>query len=314
MNIFDSKKNCPLCGSSKIKFLFINNDRMFDVGTDFHIYECGDCELVFVGENLSNKELSSYYKNNYYTKTRTSKYGLTSRLIQKASETDSALFLYVFNLVLRVMGSAPIIKPFGDNKLLDVGCGGGQFLNRMKTLGWETSGYDVDKNLKKIISKKHTFFENLSDINERFNLITMLDSLEHIPEFESVVERIFNLLKDDGMLVITTPIRNTHFKIFKKNWYPLDTPRHVQIFNKSNIGILLKKHGFKIITTRTFNHFSYVFESISYSFNKNRLVVAIFKCIYKFRITFLLNALILPFGDIFNLGESIIVYAQKNEN
>ena len=91
-------------------------------------------------------------------------------------------------------------------------------------------------------------YTSLSEVeNQKFDLITMWHSLEHIHEIEELFLDIDRLIEDDSVLVIAVPNVNApERKWFKENWAPWDAPRHLYHFDYEQLSELLIKYGWKI--------------------------------------------------------------------
>jgi len=108
-------------------------------------------------------------------------------------------------------------------------------------------------------------FEEVTFNCEEFDVITMLDSLEHVEDPFVCAEKAYRILKKDGILVVTVP--NTPVYLFKSrliSWLPfwnyeksgkeyipgvpyneMDLPLHLNHFTKKTLGLLLEKVGFR---------------------------------------------------------------------
>ena len=104
--------------------------------------------------------------------------------------------------------------------LLDVGCGGGILAEALHDYGANVTGLDaagpgieIAKMHAKENNKSITYFELtaeqlLSDSEERFDVVTCLEVLEHVPDPELLVKTCINLLKPEGLLFLSTINKN----------------------------------------------------------------------------------------------------------
>ena len=111
-----------------------------------------------------------------------------------------------------------------EQNILEIGCGNGNTLGKLKEEGYASFTMGIEKNnfceneaLKNNID--HFIcddIENLKNqIDETFDVILFLDVLEHLVDPWNVLNKIVLFLKSDGIIIISIPnIRN--FSIFKK--------------------------------------------------------------------------------------------------
>lgn len=136
-------------------------------------------------------------------------------------------------------------------KVLDVGCGVGNFLAYAKAEGWETVGIDFDADA--IVAAKKTFgldnltVEDLKTFKERtkpasFDLITFFDVFEHLDNHAEFIDDVKTLLTPNGVLSLSVPYRRAW------RWLiPADLPpRHLTRWDEPSLRFFLEHHGFRI--------------------------------------------------------------------
>ena len=114
-----------------------------------------------------------------------------------------------------------------DKKVLDVGCGGGILAEALSELGANVTGIDASENTigvakshsssvgSDVIYIQNTIEEFISSHpNEKFDVITCLEMLEHVPSPNEIIKSCSNLLKDDGNIFFSTINRNPRSYLF----------------------------------------------------------------------------------------------------
>jgi SAM-dependent methyltransferase len=144
------------------------------------------------------------------------------------------------------------IPPFqGDGEILDVGFGGGEFMEKIRDIGWRVSGVDPDDKVVALAKKRG--FDNVrqgsidafADNGNRFAVVTMRHVFEHLHAPKENLRTIFEILKPGGVLFIEMPnIDSYSSKKFKRNWLDLDPPRHLAVYTWEATIKLLNDAGF----------------------------------------------------------------------
>jgi 2-polyprenyl-3-methyl-5-hydroxy-6-metoxy-1,4-benzoquinol methylase len=268
---------CNFCGSNEyyIVYPFLTNrapksieelkTRYTSSGDDF-IYEqvvrCKHCNLVFI-----NPRPKSHYVVGGY-----------SQAIDNRYVSQGRCRWYSFNKYINIIEK--YIKRRG--KALDIGAAAGFFVKAMKDRGWDVIGVEpsrwmcrwAEENLKvKIIPGE---IENSGLEKYSFDLVTLWDVIEHVPDPMKTLQSAVNLLRPDGILVLSYPnIDDILAKITGRKWWFL-LSIHLFYFNYKTISAYCQRVGLKIIKhTPYFQHleYSYLVERLS---NYSKLLSSIF--------------------------------------
>ncbi len=129
-------------------------------------------------------------------------------------ENGSFSALHSFNPIRMKFILDAIGSSLKNLKVLDVGCGGGILCEPMSRLGALVTG--IDENKKAItVAKEHAKKMNLKinylhgkaadlNINEKFDVVTCMEVVEHVEDVNSLILQVKNLLKDDGFFIGST--------------------------------------------------------------------------------------------------------------
>jgi SAM-dependent methyltransferase len=144
----------------------------------------------------------------------------------------------------------------GRPRLLDVGCGEGEFLAEMAGLGWDAEGIDPTADAVKAARMRGVRVTqgDLTDVELEegaFDAITMRLAFEHIPEPVGALRACHRALKPGGVLWISAPnIESDASRAFGDAWILLETPRHPVIYTPASLDRLLRRCGFEPVLHR----------------------------------------------------------------
>lgn len=231
------KIRCILCGVDDYKVILKSKDYRFHLSNNlYHLVECNRCGLTYLNPMPTEEEVSKFYPENYYT---------SKNLSDKITRS--------YSMLMEKMKAAEINKYKNGGRILDLGCGTGDFLSVFDYKKWERFGIDISERAYKIAENKidNVFCGRLVDCkfpNKYFDVVTLNHVLEHIIDPREELNEIFRILNDDGILFIRVPnIDTMQFKITREFWLHLDVPRHIYFYSKKTVKLLLEKSGFKVI-------------------------------------------------------------------
>lgn len=116
-----------------------------------------------------------------------------------------------------------------DKNVLDYGCGAGYGTTILSKVAKKIIGIDIDKNVINICKAKYKhnnlIFQNIDSYplpfdSKTFDVIVSFHVIEHFKYVSKYLNEIKRILKDDGVLIITTPNRKYRLLPFQKPWNP----------------------------------------------------------------------------------------------
>lgn len=266
-------KVCPICKSQGNILYKGLTDRLYGAPGKWNFMECVDksCGVIWLNPMPAEEDLKYAYSN-YYThmpdtdavrsnKSMTWLEKINNEYIRQKFGINVQKFRLIYFVLDFIYYLHPLKRTVMDlndiylgqqkqGKLLDIGCGRGDFLLRMQELGWNVKGVDFDEKALKIARQKEldVFHYNSNELKfpeNTFDLIMLNNVFEHIYNPNDMFTEIFNILKTGGNLVIITPNKKSlSHRLFKENWRGLEPPRHLQIMTSESLNKFLLDKGF----------------------------------------------------------------------
>ena len=213
---------CPICNSGEFQpYYEVENEN----GT-YQVRKCLNC--------------AHYYSAGYVEATTDELY---SDDVYRVVDNRGSLFAKIIeNEAREILTTIRRLHPKGI-RLLDFGSGKGNFLSVAKKFGYQVLGIETAAKRAEFAEKKFGLKVNKSLYTggkieeERFDIITILHVLEHLPNPKELLVNLFkDNLKEDGLVVIEVPnFSSLQSKIAKNNWMHLDIPRHQSHFTKDRM-------------------------------------------------------------------------------
>jgi SAM-dependent methyltransferase len=258
---------CPLCENAGAPRKFYARDRVHGIGGLFAIHRCDFCCAWFIQPWLNAEQLGRFYPAEYgrYRPSRSLEKrhyrGWQTYVLENyyhyPSRNGATLGLarHTIAYLLSFFTARGVIPYRGDGRILDVGCGGGSYLYRLKQWGWETYGVEPSKvgatraqNLG--LEVRQGMLEDARFPDQFFDVIRLSNVVEHLCKPKATFREIHRILRPDGLVYVTVPnTRSLVFWLFHENWYALDTPRHVISYSPKTLTVLAEATGFEIAST-----------------------------------------------------------------
>lgn len=262
--------NCPICNSSQFSNFLECIDHTVSHET-FQIVECISCGFKFTNPRPDENKLGEYYKSEAYISHSNIKKGFINSAYQLVRK---------YTLLKKLQLISGYYK---TGKILDIGCGTGEFLNVCKRAKWGTIGIEPDDDARKMAIENHGLdvreeIEIKRLESDSFDVISMWHVLEHVPRLNERIEELKRLIKSNGIIIIAVPnCASLDAEIYAEYWAAYDLPRHLYHFSPKDIESVFKNHGLQVfkILPMIFDSFYVSMLSEKYRTGKTNIVSAV---------------------------------------
>lgn len=257
---------CYLCGTDGVALYEGLTDQWFGVPGSWNLKRCPGCGLVWLDPMPTKGDVWKAYRS-YFTHEDYSP-GASRQYANFADRLVAGLCRLLYKIVMRttawrkkekvwrLQGDSMFLSGGipGQKRLLDVGCGKGSFIARMRDQGWDVEGLEVDADAVEYARSKSGLtvhlgsLENIHFPDSTFDVITSNHVIEHVHDPISLIQECLRVLKPGGRLVLATPnIESFGHQYFGRNWSHLDPPRHLRLFTMQTLRECAVRAGFKSV-------------------------------------------------------------------
>ncbi|MBI5208011.1 MAG: class I SAM-dependent methyltransferase [Candidatus Firestonebacteria bacterium] len=229
------EKQCLLCGS-------FNDSPSIN---EPHYVFCRTCGLIYTSPRYCNeklREMADYWACKHH-------------LSLEKIEADFSEFTEKLVYFPRMQYISMFRK---NNRILDIGCATGGWLDYLKKTGWDAFGLEIsEKNAEFGIKEKKLnisvgTLKETSYPTEYFDVITLWEVIEHIADPIENIQKAYQLLRKGGLLALSTPNYNSLARfILRDKWSSMDPVSHLRLFMPGTVKYMLTKSGFKNIRIKT---------------------------------------------------------------
>lgn len=235
---------CPFC-RNKMKSIFKAKDyRITNDDERWDVVWCNYCGYGKVSNDLTPEVVAQFYRTEYYT--------------HQADLPPNAQVSFLDKVRIHLawrFDKGTDFSPAELGKLgsfCDIGCGNGGNLRKFKEAGFQVVGVEPDQDARSVASKESVVYDGTGEslpasLLGQQDYVLLSHVLEHTISPAEVLKNIYDLLKQNGVLVVEVPNNSAlGFEMFRELWPWTDAPRHIHYFTESSLCKLLDGSGFKV--------------------------------------------------------------------
>lgn len=254
---FIERQNCINCGSGHLKE--ISHGKYWDEPLRGFLAAdpWGEQPLPFLKDSIwslirceaCSQLFHRYILDEEWNERRFSKWMSVDALKEfedRVGPSYDRTFSHALHHVEHVMRIASLTKA-RPIRLLDFGCGSGEFLESCNLFGIDAVG--VDRSIGRRSVARVTIHSSLDQLRGRtFDAITLFEVLEHLDNPAQILAELFHFMKPNGILVLETPdcsgVSDIKTLSGYRKLHPLD---HINAFTHATLKSIAERQGFKMI-------------------------------------------------------------------
>lgn len=246
---------CRVCHSNRVSFL-CEVPNSHTSSSILESYRCNECGSAFIGNDISNDELGEAYASidtgAYYDEVEAPTKRKMNTVVSNVKDTISK-----------------------SDKILDIGAGGGHLIRAFNENGFEklyahevpSSGTD---GIEDVTEEIYHDFDYQTIPSDEFDLVTLIDVLEHVPDPSYLIQNCIRILKPNGVIYLHTPVvsKLDHLMYALQNIPAIDTIGkawqrsrtsifHLSIFTRESLAFLFEQSGFSNQRIESINELSW---------------------------------------------------------
>jgi len=257
---------CAYCDERNGRIIMRTGDPYLDRPNTFDVVACENCGLIRTRQLPA--ELSRWYKEHYSKALQVSEN--TQRAAKARSTYQFLDRLKITRMVRKLNLNHPAfiasqIPPSG--RILEVGCGSGEILRRLKAKGAEVFGVEPHPDSAEA-AKRHGVqvvcdkVESLENLGVVFDTVLFSFALEHTEEPLKALRFARHVLADTGRLFVFTHNFNCLSRyIFGESWSGWHLPYHTYFFTEKSLRRMLVTAGYRVTSTQSYTRPDLLVES-----------------------------------------------------
>jgi SAM-dependent methyltransferase len=233
---------CPVCGDA------MNVRVVLDAGPRGRVVRCRRCDLGYVSPRPVST-IGLYQDPAYFGQTAPDageEAGTAAGYLAYAE--DSGLMGPYFARVAHELA-----ERLGQGRLLEIGSANGSFLHAAREAGFEVQGVEPGDSAARVardagLPVRTGTLDDPGIEAGTWDVIVLLQTVEHLPSPEPALGRLFVLLRPGGTLLMTTPNQHSWLaRLSGRRWFEYKPPEHLFLFTPRTIAALLARTGFEEI-------------------------------------------------------------------
>lgn len=222
---------CPVCQNVPTHYIFTMND--------YPVWQCNTCKSAFLHPQPDDAALAAIYTDDYFLGGDDDASRERRQGMKRATARQFLAQLHAY---------------YGDQggKLLEIGCGQGEFLVEAESMGFKVTGIEISEHavgLARAVLQNGTVhvgeLQTVDLPDEAFDVIVSTDVIEHVRDPHGFMQQVHRLLKPGGVSYqVTISLDTWTARVMRHNWMEFKT-EHLTYFTHQALETLMFQTGFE---------------------------------------------------------------------
>lgn len=234
--LWEEAAECGACGSPRCRFTGAIDARRFAV--------CLDCDVERLYDRVAENRLDLLY-GHYYDPSDPSPAAMEQQLANPTFERRR-------RRLESVLGSRA-------RRILEIGCGDGNFLATLRRSGWDVQGQEFSPDTSAMVIRRHQIptiagpLESVA-LERPFPVVAAYHVFEHIYHPAGWLQRVIQFVEPGGLLHLQVPnAASLTRRLSGDVWSGLVFPEHVYFYEPRTLQRVLSRSGFSVLATATWD-------------------------------------------------------------
>jgi 2-polyprenyl-3-methyl-5-hydroxy-6-metoxy-1,4-benzoquinol methylase len=248
--------SCPNCGATGFETIYpasypeqLDRAQVLEVysASSSHklfdsVVRCSGCSLVYLNPRFRQELILESYAG----------------AVDPTFVAQNDLRIRTFRRSLDDLVERRVIPAGAGTRVLDIGCAGGAFPKAAHDAGFQVVGVEPSRWLSEFGRKTYGVDIRTGFLNDQsfepasFDVITLWDVIEHLPDPRMIMTEVRQLLKPGGVLIVNYPDYGSMARqLLRRNW-PMFLSVHLTYFTPATLRAFLSSCGFETQSVRPF--------------------------------------------------------------
>lgn len=218
---------------------------------EYGVVRCSACGVEFLEPQPDSATLAKIYSANYFLNERE---GVARADVDRLKRQTARLYLDLMICADAKQSQTAQSEPRQKARILEIGCGAGDFLLEAQARGFQVSGIETSEYASARANSRlgaelveRGEIETVSLPEGTVDVVVFCDVIEHVRDPRTFLKLVHGCLRPGGLAFIVTPSTDSWSRrLMGERWMEYKT-EHLFYFSRRSLKHLLTQHGFDAI-------------------------------------------------------------------